>query len=204
MPSSPRSRRPPTIQSWIQKELRPDCCGSRWTAPGRSAWPTRTLSRSRPDAERGTIALIATDAALLDPAEAIGRKADDLLARAQAAGEQLVPAQRAIPQLQSAWVRAANTVSVNAKALPVPGSDRLLRLAAALSETAALSGARDLHPRDLAPAVALTAAIQGAAGLQRLTPKEIQDRPADLERAGPGSARTNHAAPSRLLPTFSA
>lgn len=125
----------------------------------------------------GTIALIAADAALLDPAEAIGRKADDLLARAQAAGEQLVPAQRVIPQLQAAWVRAANTASVNADdQLLVPSSDRLLRLAAALSETAALSGARGLHARDLAPAVALLAAIQGAASLQRLTTKEIQDR----------------------------
>jgi serine/threonine protein kinase len=125
----------------------------------------------------GAIALIASDPALLDPAEAIARKADDLLARAQAAAEQLVPAQRAVPQLQSAWVRATDTTGVEAEAkFPVPGPDRLLRLAAALSETAALSGARDLHARDLAPAVALMAAIQGAASLQRLTQKEIQDR----------------------------
>jgi hypothetical protein len=58
----------------------------------------------------------------------------------------------------------------------VPGPDRLLRLAAGLSATAALSGARDLQALDLAPAVALQAAIQGAASLDRLTAKEIQDR----------------------------
>jgi hypothetical protein len=72
-----------------------------------------------------------------------------------------------------AWMRAADAAEVE---ITVPGPERLLRLAAALSESVALSGARDLHARDLSPAVALLAAIQGAASLQRLTPKEIQDR----------------------------
>ena len=146
----------------------------------------RTLALSRADEDvtafatrrrAGQIALIATNPALLDPAEAIGKTTDDLLARARAAGEQLVPAQRAVPLLQSAWVRATDSADTAAEGTgTVPGADRLLRLAAGLSATSALSGARDLHALDLAPAVALQIAIQGAASLDRLPPKEIQDR----------------------------
>ncbi len=127
----------------------------------------------------GKIALVATDSALLDPAEAIGQKADELVTRAAAAGEHLVPAQRAIAQLQATWSRAADLTGVPASSeasLAAPSPDRLLRLAAAMSETAGLSGARELHSRDLPPAVALLAAVQGAASFQRLTPKEVQDR----------------------------
>ena len=40
----------------------------------------------------GRIALLATDPALLDPAEALGRTADQLVAQARTAGEPLVPA----------------------------------------------------------------------------------------------------------------
>ena len=149
---------------------------------------TRALSQAAEEAEAlatrrrgGKIALLATTPERLDPAEAIGRTADILLARSLAAGEQLVPAQRAIPQLQAAWARAADVSAVGSAAtdeepLRTPGPDRLLRLAVALSETAALSGSRDLHARDLSPAIALSAALQGAASLQRLKPKEIQAR----------------------------
>ena len=143
---------------------------------------TQALSRADEDVtalatrrRAGLIALIASDPALLDPAEAIGKTADDLLSRARAAGEH--PAQRAVPLLQSAWARAADTGDATAEGtVPVPGPDRLLRLAAGLSATAAFSGARDLHARDMPPAGALQAAIQGAASLDRLTAKEIQDR----------------------------
>lgn len=145
---------------------------------------TQALSRADEDVTQfatrrraGQLILIAANPALLDPAEAIGKTADDLLARALAAGEQLVPAQRAIPLLQSAWARAAAAGDATGDGtLAVPGVDRLLKLAAGLSVTAALSGARDLHALDLAPNVALQVAIQGAASLDKLPPKEIQDR----------------------------
>ena len=55
----------------------------------------------------GRIALLATDPALLDPAEALGRTADDLVAQARTAGEPLVPAARAAQRLQDGWTRAA-------------------------------------------------------------------------------------------------
>src|SRR5712691_2566041 len=84
----------------------------------------RTLALSRADEDvaafatrrrASLIALIAKDPALLDPAEAIGKAADDLLARARAAVEQLVPGQRAVPLLQSAWVRAADSGDTTAE-----------------------------------------------------------------------------------------
>ena len=121
----------------------------------------------------GKIVLLATDPALLDPAEAIGRMADHLVASANDAGEPLIPAERAIPRLQATWARAADTKDADQ---PVPGPERLLRLAAALAEKAALSGRRDLHRLDLPAATALGIALAGAASIQRLTPQEIRDR----------------------------
>ena len=56
------------------------------------------------------------------------------------------------------------------------GPERLLRLAAALAEQAALSGRRELHRLDLPAATALGIALTGAASIQRLTPQEIRDR----------------------------
>ena len=61
------------------------------------------LSTRRRD---GRIALLASDPGLLDPAEVLGRTADQLVAQARAAGERLVPAARAAQRLQEAWARA--------------------------------------------------------------------------------------------------
>ena len=54
-----------------------------------------TDERFVPRRRGGRIALLATDPALLDPAEVLGRTADHLVAEAQAAGEPLVPGARA-------------------------------------------------------------------------------------------------------------
>jgi serine/threonine protein kinase len=139
-------------------------------ALGRADDQTAMLSSRR---KGGKIILLATDPALLDPAEAIGRMADHLVASANDAGEPLIPAERAIPQLQATWARAADSKDADQ---PVPGPERLIRLAAALAEKAALSGRRDLHRLDLPAAIALGIALSGAASIQRLTPQEIRDR----------------------------
>jgi serine/threonine protein kinase len=120
----------------------------------------------------GRIALLAADSLLLDPAEALGRAADDLVAQAQAAGEPLVPAPRGAARLQDAWSRAA------APGAPLPrlGDIRVLRLAAALAQEAALSGANELHHRGLSPVTALMVALNGVAGTQQVTAQEIRDR----------------------------
>jgi serine/threonine protein kinase len=121
----------------------------------------------------GRIALLATDAALLDPAEALGRAADDLIAQARSAGETLVPAARAAQQLRESWTRA----SAGQLASPVVLSDtRLLRLAAVLAQDAAVSGSNELYHRDLAPTDALALALRGAGGSQAVAPHEIRER----------------------------
>jgi serine/threonine protein kinase len=142
----------------------------RTQALGRADGETAPLSSRR---RGGKIILLATDPALLDPAEAIGRMADHLVASADDAGEPLIPAQRAIPRLQPTWARAADSRDTGQ---PIPGPERLLRLAAALAEQAALSGRHELHRLDLPPATALGIALTGAASIQRLTPQEIRDR----------------------------
>ena len=82
----------------------------------------------------GRIALLATDAALLDPAEALGRAADDLVAQARSAGEPLVPAARAAA---AAAGRLDPRHAPGSSASPAALSDtRLLRLAAALAQDA--------------------------------------------------------------------
>jgi serine/threonine protein kinase len=142
----------------------------RTQALGRAEGETAPLSSRR---RGGKIVLLATDSALLDPAEAIGRMADHLVASADDAGEPLIPAQRAIPRLQPTWARAADSRDTGQ---PIPGPERLLRLAAALAEQAALSGRHELHRLDLPAATALGIALTGAASIQRLTPQEIRDR----------------------------
>lgn len=121
----------------------------------------------------GRIALLATDPALLDAAEALGRAADDIVAAAQIAQEPVAGAPRSASALRDTLTRLSGSDS------PTPAlieDGRLLRLAAALSQTGALSGANELHHRDLPPAVALSLALKGVGGAQPVTTQEIRDR----------------------------
>jgi serine/threonine protein kinase len=121
----------------------------------------------------GRIVLLATNAAMLDPAEVLGRTADSLIAEARSAGETLVPAARAAQQLRDGWTRA----SAGQLASPAMLSDtRLLRLAAALGQDAAVSGSNELYHRDLSLTDALALALRGAGGSQAVAPHEIRDR----------------------------
>ncbi len=140
-------------------------------ALGRADEDTTALSVRR---RAGKVILLATDPALLDPAEAVGRMADQLIEAAEAAGEALVPPARAIPRLQAAWSRAADISELAGDV--VPAGLRLLRLAAAMSEKAALSGSRELHSIGLSATTALGLALTGAASVQKLTQLEIRDR----------------------------
>jgi hypothetical protein len=108
----------------------------------------------------GRLILLAQDAALLDPAEAVGLMADQLVEHAQQADEPVVPAARAIPRLQGTWAVAAGPGD---SARQAPEGERLLRLAACLAQRAALSGALELHAADMRPATALRLALAGAA-----------------------------------------
>jgi serine/threonine protein kinase len=121
----------------------------------------------------GRIYLIAVDAALLDPAEALGHAADELIAQGRVAVESLVPATRAAERFRDVWGRA---VAGADPALNMPEVGRLVRLAAELSREAALAGSGDLYPRDLPAATAVSIALSGIGGTQAITAQEVQDR----------------------------
>ena len=121
----------------------------------------------------GRIALLATDAALLDAAEALGRAADDLVERAHDVGESVVPSSRGASRLRDALNRATDGTVADSELFD---DNRLARLAVAMSRTAALSGANELHHRDLSITMALSLALKGVGGSAPVTPQEMRDR----------------------------
>lgn len=121
----------------------------------------------------GRIAVVATNPLLLDAADALGQAADAVVAAARTAGESVVPTARAAEQLQTALRRVLGDTA-NPDALGTPS--RALRLGAALATTAELSGALELHHRELGPTTALALALAGVGGRAELTVKEVRDR----------------------------
>jgi serine/threonine protein kinase len=121
----------------------------------------------------GRIYLIAVDAGLLDPAEAIGHAADELIGQARIASEPLVPVGRAAERFRDVWTRAVVGTDPTPTA---PDAGRLVRLGAELAREAELAGSGDLYPRDLPAATAVTIALSGIGGTQAITAQEIQDR----------------------------
>ena len=117
----------------------------------------------------GRVALIATDPLLLDAAEAVARRADALVAAADAAGEAVVPRQRAA----TALARAAARVAPEADGLT---GERLARLAGRLSTRAAVSGHGELHDLAMPAAVAVARSLGGLGARQHLTAQEVRDR----------------------------
>ena len=126
-----------------------------------------------PRRRAGRIILLASDPELLDPAEALGRAADQLVAQVGAAGEPLVPFRRVVARLRESWYSALGGQPDDG---PLPVPERLLRLAAATAREAVLSGSLEFHHRDLPAATALSLALSGVGGIQQLTPQEIRDR----------------------------
>ena len=165
------------------------CCGSHWTGSRRcnvrKAMRREFFSRRRD----GRIVLLAADQALLDPAEALGRAADDLVAQAAASGEHTVPAARAAGRLLDVWTKAVRGLESPPS---VPDTGRLLRLAAALARDAALAGSGDLYTRTMPATAALTIALGGRrraagrrAGGPRPRPRQV---PRPRAAAGPAAA----------------
>ena len=120
----------------------------------------------------GRIVLLATDPALLDPAEALGRAADDLVAQARSAGEPLVPAGRGAQRLRDDWARAAGAAGRR------PGSAtggccgwrrRSPRTRSCPGRTSCTTATCPVND-------ALALALRGAGGTQAVAPHEIRDR----------------------------
>ena len=110
--------------------------------------------------------IVATVASLLDTSDALGRRADDLVGEAAAAGEDIVPAGRVAARLRPLWPPDA----------PAVDDIRLVRLAARLSTRAGASRRGELHDRVLEPASALAIALGGLAPSQKLTAKDLAER----------------------------
>lgn len=120
----------------------------------------------------GRIALLATDPGLLDAAEALGRAADQLVAQAQLAQQPLVSNGRTATALRDTLIQALP----DERPAPLDDDRRLVRLASALSQTAALSGADELHARDLAQVTALAIALAGVGGAAPVGAQELRAR----------------------------
>ena len=137
--------------------------------PGRRRAGAGLSSRRRD----GRIVLLAADPALLDPAEALGRAADDLVAQAPAAGEPLVPAARAAQRLQDVWTRAGARPEP-----PSPGSATggCCGWPPRWPGTPPCPGRTSCTTADLPATDALALALAGVGGTQAVTAHEIRDR----------------------------
>jgi Bacterial RNA polymerase, alpha chain C terminal domain len=99
---------------------------------------------------------------LADYAEALGRRADEL-----ANEDPLRPPGRVLESLQAVEPPPGITA---------PPSNRLLQMAAATSQHAALSSRLELYPKGMPAARALKLALGALAGAKELTPRQVRDR----------------------------
>lgn len=136
------------------------------TAEGTRRWVRRRHG--------GRLALVADDELLLAGAEAAGRRADDLIVATPMS--QVVPMGTAARELRGAFVRAYTAAAGPDVPVPLPPDGRLVRLAAAISKFAAVSGRGELHSRSLGPSDALRIALAGLAQTEALSPTEIRAR----------------------------
>ncbi|QXU55725.1 BREX system serine/threonine kinase PglW [Rhodococcus sp. LW-XY12] len=136
------------------------------TAEGTRRWVRRRHG--------GRLALVADDELLLAGAEAAGRRADDLIVATPMS--QVVPMGTAARELRGAFARAYTAAAGPDVPVPLPPDGRLVRLAAAISRFAAVSGRGELHSRSLGPSDALRIALAGLAQTEALSPTEIRAR----------------------------
>lgn len=118
------------------------------------------------------VILIGTEQDLLDVAESVAARAEELVAQAGDPATAVVPARRAAEEL--AKVLQAADLPQDGEGLRDLG--RVTDLAGALSVTTAVSAAGDLHHRDLSPITALQLTFGDVSTLQSLSPREIRER----------------------------
>ncbi|RVW03217.1 BREX system serine/threonine kinase PglW [Rhodococcus spongiicola] len=133
----------------------------------------RRLTRRR---HEGRLALVADDEMLLAGAEAAAKRADKLVDGSSGAAGGVVPAGTAARELRAAFADAFAAGAGPEARVPLPPDPRLIRLAAATSRHAAVSGRGELHARSLGPSEALRLALAGLAQTESLTPAEVRAR----------------------------
>ena len=106
--------------------------------------------------------LIAVSAELAEYARRLGSSAD-----ACAQAEPLLTPQRALETLESVLAPTANAAL---------SAQRLLRLATASSQRAALSSRQEIYPRGMAASLALRQSLGALMGVRFLKLKDVQDR----------------------------
>ena len=112
--------------------------------------------------EHRPLPLIAVSAELAEYARRLGASAD-----ACAQAEPLLTPQRALETLESVSAPEAN---------PALSAQRLLRLATAASQRAALSSRQEIYPRGMAASLALRQSLGALMGVRFLKLKDVQDR----------------------------
>lgn len=120
----------------------------------------------------GRTVLLATSELHLDAADAVTHAAQRLVADARAAGEPVVPRQRAAEALAG----VAGRIVPDEPDAPDLGGDRLVRLAGRLSRTVAASGRGELHDRGMPAVDAVRLTLSGLSGQQPMRPQEVADR----------------------------
>ncbi len=119
------------------------------------------------------LVLLATDELLLTAAESAGRRADELVAMDP---NVVIAAPTAARELRCAFETGYRSVSDVEVQIPLPTDQRLVRLAAAISKHAGVSGRGELHNTKISPAAAVQAALRGLAQTESLSPSQIRGR----------------------------
>lgn len=119
------------------------------------------------------LALLANDELLLAAAESAAKRADELVAVDL---NTVIPAMTAARELRAAFQEGYRSVSDVETQVPQPTDVRLVRLSAAVSKHAAVSGRGELHNKDISPAAALQVALTGLAQTESLSPSQIRSR----------------------------
>ncbi|EUA35217.1 serine/threonine kinase domain protein [Mycobacterium xenopi 3993] len=87
-----------------------------------------------------------------------------------------MPASTAARELRAAFLDGYRAVYDTDAQIPLPADGRLVRLAAAISRHAAVSGRGELHNRSMPPAAAVRVALTGLAQSERLSPSQVRSR----------------------------
>jgi hypothetical protein len=122
----------------------------------------------------GRLSTIAIRPDLTVAAEAVGRRADQLVEQSRAtAGDPLIAERRAAILLRPVF---DERLDPDARGETQLDDARLVRLAVALSTHAALAGDGSLHHRDLLAIDALRIALSGLAPSEQISTQELRDR----------------------------
>lgn len=127
----------------------------------------------------GSIVTIATDALLLDRADAVADEAERQLTRAREQGHPVLPTAQVLPELRQAFAEVAPQAPTIA--------DSTLQHLAAVPPGIALTTAGDLYPVDLDAASALEVVLRSVPDTVRLSVVDLRER---LRRRFPAATAT--------------